>query len=209
MFIMFTTDILLKNAKQLFILVLALLVIWFYKNYEYQKYENKRQTENARQLRISDSLKFASQILSAKEMQDYLDYQNTDLKSKLNNAGIKTDRVKSLITHNYYYKDTAKQITDVSPMIKSIREGVANEQRFIDTSKCLTIKGSIVYDGDKLKVNIDDREFKNKTDAVAYWERREWKFLGIKTRFLGKRQFTAKVFDECGESRIINIEKKE
>ncbi|MNL86767.1 hypothetical protein D3C87_2156190 [compost metagenome] len=55
---------------------------------------------------------------------------------------------------------------------------------------------------------VDDRQFHNKSDAVAYWERREWNFLGFKTRFLGKKQFTAKVFDECGESRTMKIEKK-
>ena len=39
-----------------------------------QKAENKRQTENVLQLREYDSLRFASQLYTKKELQDYLDY---------------------------------------------------------------------------------------------------------------------------------------
>jgi hypothetical protein len=73
----------------------------------------------------------------------------------------------------------------------------------------MTIKGSVNFDGNNLKVVITDREFKNKSNGVVYWERRQWNLLGFKTRFLGKKQFTSKVLDECGESKILQIEKKE
>ncbi len=198
----------ISNLKQLFYIGIAGFVVFLYFDRQYQKEENLRQTENARQLRMSDSLRLTSQILTTQEMKEYLEYQNKDLQSKLKQSGIKESRLESITTNNYYHKDTTKQSTDVSKLINSIRSGITDEQSFIDTTKCQTIKGKITYSGKDLKVEINSREFKNKTDAVVYQERRQWKFFGIKTRFLGKKQLTAKVFDDCGESKIIKIEKK-
>jgi len=188
---MITLDLILKNIKLIAILLLVGVAVWFYKDYQFQKLENIRQTENNSQLRKADSLHFASQILSLNEMKDYLEYQNSDLKNNLAKDGIKTNRIKEIISTKYNYKDT---------IIKKYVSGP-----FIDSTKCLTIKGFVDSSG----VTITDRQFHNKTDAVAYWERNQWSFLGIKTRFLGKKQMTAKVYDECGESKTIKIEKKE
>jgi hypothetical protein len=188
---MITPALILKNIKLIAILILAIAVVWFWKDYQYQKSENIRQTENNSQLRKVDSLHFASQILTLNEIKDYLEYDNSDLKNKLAKDGIKTNRIKEIVSNTYNYKDT---------IIKKYIPGP-----FIDSTKCLTIKGFVDSSG----VTITNRQFHNKTDAVAFWERRQWSFLGIKTRFLGKKQMTAKVYDECGESQIINIEKKE
>ena len=186
---MITIDLILKNIRLILIGLMIVAVVWFYKDWEFQKSENIRQTENARQLRMSDSLKYTSQILTSREMQDYLQYQNSDLQNKLKSAGIKTKNIKEIVSTNYVYKDTT---------FKSFNGS------FIDSSKCLTIKGEVLPNG---SVNITDRQFNNKTDAVAYYQRREWKFLGIKTRFLGKKEITAKVFNSCGNSEIIKVEK--
>ncbi|TDW48835.1 hypothetical protein EV144_103352 [Flavobacterium sp. 270] len=66
----------------------------------------------------------------------------------------------------------------------------------------------ISFENDTLKWQVLDCQFKNKSDAVAYWERKQWKFLGIKSRLFGKIELTSKTFDNCGESRILRIEKK-
>ncbi len=198
----------ISNLKQLFYIALIGFVVFLYLDRKYQIEEKNRQAENARQLRIYDSIRLTSQILTTQEMKEYLEYQNKDLQSKLKQSGIKESRLESITTNNYYHKDTTKQTTDVSKLIKSIRSGTTDEQSFIDTTKCQTIKGKITFSGKDLKVEINSREFKNKTDAVIYQERKQWKFLGIKTRFLGKKQLTAKVFDDCGESKTMKIEKK-
>lgn len=180
----------IQTAKTILIIAGISLAIWFYKDYQFQKLENIRQTENNRQMRISDSLHYSAQILNANELKDYLQYDNSDLKNKLSEAGIKTNRIKEIISTNYVYKDT------------TYREFKGS---FTDSTKCLTIKGVVNDNG---TVSITDRQFHNKMNAVAYWERREWSLLGIKTRFLGKKQMTAKVFDECGESQVVKIEMK-
>jgi hypothetical protein len=206
---MINLDVIFKNIKAIFIVLLIVALVWFYKDYQFQKSENLRQTENASQLRKADSLHFTSQNLTLGEIKDYLQYNNQDLKNKLAEAGIKLNRIQSIVSSNYKYKDTTKQETDVSGIVDAIKNSIPKSQSWIDTTKCLTVKGSVSFDGQKLKVTINDREFKNKSDGVAYWERRQWKFFGIKTRLLGKKQFTSKVFDECGESQVLKIEKKE
>lgn len=138
-----------------------------------------------------------------------MQYENGDLKNKLANAGIKENRIESIISNSYKYKNNSKQESDVSGLVDAIKNSIPKEQSWIDSTKCMTIKGTVSFDGKKLKVVVNDREFKNKSDGVAYWERRQWNFLGIKTRLFGKKEFTAKQFDECGESKVMKIQKKE
>ena len=187
---MITLDLIIKNIRLLFLIGLVGYIVWLYKDREFQKAENERQTENNEQIRKSDSLRFSTQILNANELKEHFEYQNKDLKDKLAKEGIKESRIKEIISSKYYYRDSIQ------------KKYYAGE--FIDSTKCLVIKGEIDTNG---VVTIKDRQFKNKMDAVAYWERRQWNFLGIKTRFLGKKQMTAKVFDDCGNSKVIQIKK--
>lgn len=201
-------SIIIQNIKTILIGAAIVVAVWFYKDYTYQRSENARQTENASQLRKSDSLRFTNQILSEIEMKDYLQYQNSDLKKKLENAGIKESRIESIVSNSFKYRDTTKRETDVTGLVEAIKNSIPKQQRWTDSSKCLVNSGLVSFDGVNLKVIVDDSQFNNKSDAVAYWERRQWKFLGIKTRLFGKKEFTSKSFDECGESRIMKIEKK-
>lgn len=197
-----------QTIRTILIIAGIALAIWFYKDWQFQTAENKRQSENMHQKRIADSLHFSSQNLSSAEIKEYLEYQNSDLKNKLAKEGIKLSRIEGIIAQTFKYRDTAKRETDVSGLVIAIKNSIPKNQEWIDTSKCQTIKGMVSFDGQKLKVIVNDRQFNNKSDAVAYWERRQWNFLGIKTRILGKKQFTSKVFDECGETKILKIEKK-
>jgi len=205
---MINLSIILKNIKLIGIGILIIVAVWFYKDYQFQKMENHRQTENSTQQRKADSLRFTSQILTVNEIKDYLQYENSDLKNKLSDAGIKESRIESIVSNAYRYKNTDKQETDVTGIVDAIKNSIPKEQSWTDSTKCLKVNGTVAFDGQKLKVIVNDREFKNKSDGVAYWQRREWKFLGIKTRFLGKKEFTAIQFDECGESKTMKIEKK-
>jgi hypothetical protein len=189
---MITLDLIIKNIKLILIVAIVGYVVWLRKDNEILKSKNDIQSENISQLRKADSLRFCTQNLSDKEAKEYLEYENKDLKNKLAKAGIKSDRIKEIISTNYFYRDSIQ---------KKYYAG-----RFIDSTKCLVIKGEIDTNG---VVTISDRQFKNKMDAVAFWERKQWNFLGIKTRFMGKKQVTAKVFDDCGNSTVIQIKKQE
>lgn len=198
----------LENIKLILIIAVTGLIVWLFMSWQYQKAENIRQTENASQLRKADSLRFTSQILTSQEIQDYLKYSNPDLEKKLLADNIKLGRIESIVSQTLKYRDTSKVVLDVSPILEAIKNKVPNKTPFIDTTKCQTNKGYVEYVNDSLKVIFTEKTFNNKTDAVAYWERRQWKFLGIKTRFWGKKQFTAVNYSDCGESKIMKIEKK-
>ena len=205
---MITLDLILKNIRIIFIVILITVAVWIYKDWQFQKAENIRQTENNSQQRKYDSLRFTSQSLTKDEIKEYLQYQNPDLQKKLENSNIKLNRIESIVSNLYKYKDTTKKETDVTGLVEAIKNSIPKSQSWTDSTKCLTTKGTVSFDGQKLKVIVNDREFQNKSDAVAYWQRKEWKLFGLKTRFLGKKEFTAKQFDECGESKTMKIEKK-
>lgn len=200
--------LLLKYWKTGLILIAIAVGIWFYKDWQFQKAENTRQSENMRQLRLADSTRFTSQILSTSEIKEYLEYQNKDLKKLLEDSGIRENRLQSILSTTYRYSDNTRKEYDMSGIISAIKENKNLTMPWTDTTHCMTIKGNVSFKNDSLKVTVTDREFKNKTNNVVYWERHQWKFLGIKTRFLGKKEFTAKSFDECGKSETLKIEKK-
>ena len=106
---MITLDLIIKNIRLLFLIGLVGYIVWLYKDREFQKAENERQTENNEQIRKSDSLRFSTQILNANELKEHFEYQNKDLKDKLAKAGINTDRVKEIISSNYYYRDSIQK----------------------------------------------------------------------------------------------------
>ena len=72
----------------------------------------------------------------------------------------------------------------------------------------MTIEGDVKYNDNQLTVHVTNRDFKNKSDGVVYWQRRQWKLFWFNTRILGKKEFTSKQFDQCGKTQIIKIEKK-
>lgn len=201
--------LLFKYYKEAIAILLLVSVVWLYKNWEFQKAENIRQTENNRQLRMADSLNYSNQVLNEREMREFFEYERKDLKKLLQESNIRESRIQSLWSNQYRYKNDSVKSHDVSQLVPAIKENRPITVPFSDSDKCLTIKGTVSFKNDSLKVNITERDFKNTTDNIVYWERRQWKIFGIKTRFLGKKQFTAKNFDQCGESNIIRIEKKQ
>lgn len=198
----------LKYGVVLVLLFLLSTVIWLWKDKEFYKSENKRQSENASWVRRYDSLKFSNQVLSTKEIEEHIVYNDPELKKKLDAANIKMNRIESLVSSTYKFRDTTKRETDVSNLVAAIKSSIPKEQAWTDTVKCMITNGVVSFDGERLKVIVTDRSFQNKSDGVAYWERRQWSFLGIKTRLFGKKVFTANSFDECGETRTLKIEKK-
>ncbi len=198
----------LQNIKTIIIVALIGVAIWFFKDYQFQRAENQRQSENNRQIRIADSLKFSSQILNKMELADYLTYQNKGLKTNLEKNNIKLNRIESILSQSFRYQDDTLRASDISNIVSAVRNNIPAKQPFSDKTNCLQVDGFVSYEKDSMKVNITSRTFNNKYDAVAYWERRQWSLLGIKTRFLGKKQMTAKVFDQCGNTITTEIKKQ-
>ena len=153
-----------NNIKLIAIVLAIVAAVWFYKDYKFQVAENKRQTENNNQIRKADSTKYASQILSKDEINDYLEFKNKDLQKMLQQSDINTNRIVSIISSTLKYRDTTSRETNLSGLVESIRANTPTSQEVIDTSKCMTIKGIVSFSDNKLKLTITDRSFKNKSD---------------------------------------------
>lgn len=198
----------IQTFRTILIVALICAAIWLYKDWEFQKSENVRQTENFRQTQIADSLRYAQYSMRPDEIENHLQYKDPELLKKLENNNIKVSRIESIISHYLKYQDDTLRSTDITRIVSAVRNNIPTSMPFKDSTGCLKISGKIRYENDSLKLDIISREFNGKTQAVAYTERKQWQFWFIKSRFLGKKQMTAKVFDECGNSQVVKIEKK-
>lgn len=198
-----------ERIKTAIIIVVALCALWVYKDLEFQKSENLRQSENASQLRKEDSLRFASQTYTRDELDEYLDFRRKDLKDFLAQNKVSTKRIENIITQKLEYYDTLSRKQDLTPILDAIRNERDAKVAVKDSTDCLIIEGWVVFENDSLKLDITNREFKNITDVVSYWERNQWKTpFGFKTRLFGRKKATVIVNDKCGISRTIVIDKK-
>ena len=186
----------------------VIVAVWFFKDYQFQKKENKRQSENIESIRKSDSLRYASQTYTKKELEEYLEYNRRDLQKFLKDNRISTSRIEQIITQKLNYQDTTKRDVNLQPILDAIRNQQSLKVPVIDSTSCMIIKGYVAFENDTLSLNITDRKFKNKSDVVAYWERNQWKFLGIKTRVFGRKKATVIIMDDCGRTETIVIDKK-
>ena len=198
----------LEKLKIYGIVLVIITAVWFYKDYEYQKEENKRQSENIEQLRRFDSLRYASQMYSKKELEEYLEYNRKDLQQFLQQNKIRNNRIEKIITQKLEYIDNQTQTTDLQPILDAIKENKNIAIPVKDSTKCLVVEGWVKFENDSLKLELDSRKFKNKTDVISYWERNQWSFLGIKTRLFGRKKATVIIKDECGRSETFVIDKK-
>ena len=198
----------LKNLKLLLTAILIMAAIWLYKDYQHQKQEVQRLQQNNVALLKKDSLRFAEQTYTKAELKQYLEYNRQDLEQYLKEQKIALRNVQKIITHQLNFRDTTLVVTDLQPILNAINNKTPLTVPVTDISECLTIKGNIQYTNDSLSLQITDREFNNTSDIIQHTQRHQWKFLFIKSRFLGKRYTEVTIKDKCGTSQTFIINKK-
>lgn len=188
-----------------FILLVALL--FCFKTILNLQEEVERQTENLSQItKVSKNLMY-QQNLTTEELKEYIEYKDKNLQESLTKEKIRLNRILNIVSVWQHTKDTLVREFRVDTVLVAIKDNKPYEQVFVDTSSCFKIKGSILYNNNTLSLKIKEKEYNNKINGVLYTQRKEWEFLGFKTRFLGKKEITAKVFDPCGNSQILQIHK--
>lgn len=197
----------IQNLKTYLIVIAIGVAIWFFKDYQFQKEENKRQSANIEQLRKYDSLKYASQTYTKKELDEYLEYNRKDLQEFLNENRISTRKIEQIITQKLIYNDTVNRKVNLQPILDAIKSQKNLKVPIIDSTNCLIIKGFVVFENDTLSLDITDRKFTNTSDVISYWQRNQWKLLGIKTRLFGRKTATVIIKDACGETQTFVIDK--
>lgn len=198
----------LNNLKTIAIVVGIIAAVWFYKDYKFQKSENKRQSENISNIRKMDSFRYASQTYNKKELDEYLEYSRKDLQKFLEDQKIATKKIERIITQKLKYQDNQERSVNLQPVLDAIKNQQNIKIPVIDSTACMIIKGWVIFEGDSLSLKVTDRQFKNRSDIVTYWERNQWKLLGIKTRLFGRKKATVVIKDDCGRTETFMIDKK-
>lgn len=200
----------ISNLKTYLIIAGVSIAIWFYKDYKYVKAEKERIESNISSIRKSDSLRYSEQILSRKEFKEELEYNNKELLEFIKSERIRMNRIERVITQKLSYEDKQERSVNLQPILEAIKEQRSLKVPVIDSTECLIVSGFVTFDNDTLSLDINNRKFTNKTEVISYWERNQWKFLGIKTRLFGKKEITVTIKDACGETitEVVNVGRK-
>lgn len=199
-----------SNIKAIIITAVLIAAVWIFKDWQFQKKERAVQEENVRQLLEAEKTHSAELLLNNNQLNEYIQ-GNEDLKALIAENNIKASRIEKVTEVRYEYLEAKEQKKDITPVVENIKKNINFSIPLIDSTECLVIKGSIDYKDDSLSYRINSRKFNNKTTTVGFWERRQWKFLFIKSRLFGKIQAVTFTRNQCGESntQVINLNKND
>ena len=193
----------LKNYKEIFIGLLLLAVYLFYSELQSEKADNKRLATNLKQIQNQNA---SNLTLTRAEFDDFLQ-NNKVIAEQIKSLKIKENRIEKVTHVKTVYRDTTRYKKELDSLLSAIASNKDLSEQIIDTTGCVKVKGEIAYKNGKLNIEIKEKSYSDEATQVMYWQRREWKFLGIKTRFLGKKEYDAKTTSTCGgEIKITNID---
>lgn len=197
-----------SNIKYVFFAILAAGIIWLAVALEKEKSRNKVLQRNQTEW-ITENANLISQYgLTLNEMETFLKERLPSIEAKLDSARISPRQVERIVEQKIYYRDTSLKKTDLSPILNAIRENKKIVVPVEDKSPCLIVRGTMEYNGQTLELHIADREFTAINQVVGYWERKKWKLFGfIPLRWFGKKEAKLTIFNSCGESKTIVIDK--
>ena len=190
-------------------IVLALAGMFFIgRQYANAISENERLRHNlAETVRENSELATALTVKDS-ELRELLQNKVPELEAKLDSLKIRSNTIEKIVVQKHFYKDTAVSKTDLRPVLDAIQKKAKIITPFVDSTACLVVKGYVEYNGERLNLAITNREFKSISEAVSHWERKQWKFWFIKSRLFGRKELKVTVFNNCGESKTIVVNKK-
>jgi hypothetical protein len=191
----------------LVILLLSIILFWSYKEIQSQTAEKLRYKNNMLELHNGQQSGYTHQNLTVDELKNYIHINNKNLVDSIVKNHIRLNRVQKIYGNKTIYSDLNNRAINIDSfknfLIKN--PSVNREQVFVDSSKCLVIRGKIISDSTGARIEIDDRKYKGESYAIIYWERKPWTFLGIRSRIFGTKQFTSKTFSECGDVKSTEL----
>lgn len=90
--------------------------------------------------------------------------------------------------------------------ISEIDKNIKRSSTFLYSIECLSVQGTLRTVDKNAELYITQVNYKNYHSYVAYWKRREWKILGIKTRIFGKKQGELEISSDCGKTKVKEID---
>ncbi len=195
------------NLKEVFIGALIVLVVLLYISNKKNKKDNERNQNNYIEA-LQENVDIVTTLnLDKQQFEKTINLRFDTLVSQLDSANIQLKKVQRVVVQKFYYKDTTQNKMDLQPIVEAIHKSVKLSVPFIDKTPCLIVRGLLMYNGQSLSLNIQEREFKSINEVVSHIERNQWNLLFFKTRLFGKKEIKVTVFNQCGESKTIIINK--
>lgn len=129
--------------------------------------------------------------------------QKERIDNVIDSLKVKVKRVKE-----YVYIHTTDTIHDTIQVQLTIIEPFTYE--FTKDTACFHVQGLVNNKNEVPILQFTKLDYNNTVEYLIYQQRRKWKFLFIKSRFLGKKENKLETISKCGESTVqkINLIKK-
>lgn len=209
----------MKAFKNIALVILGMAILLFVNNYFATKREAKRQSFNNANLlkelqHFKDSMSsdlVQYQLKSKQELEAYLSSTNNQLnglEQKLDEANVKLRKVTRIVSTTVNTRDTIINKINLDSLAQKLSTLQPFKLPFSDQTDCFFIKGEFEYDGQKYAINLLERQYTDTITHVASWERKKHRWLfGIKTGLFGKKTAKVTLFNNCGESKTIVIDR--
>jgi hypothetical protein len=201
--------------KNIFILIAVSSCIVLWKDHQNEKNNRIRLEKN--------QINFISEIQEQKNI--VLDYQferkefikyfdKTDnqlkgLKNALEKNDIRLKRITQIVSTTVNTRDTIINKVELDSLVKYLSALKPFKIPFDDKTDCFYVKGEFEYDGEKYTININERQYNDTINHVSSWSRKKHRWLfGIKSGLFGKKISEVTLFNNCGYSDVIIINKK-
>jgi len=132
---------------------------------------------------------------------EFKDLKTNEIDSLLKVIKVKPKQVETIIKIETFYTNTDTIYLDIN------KSTDINSFEFKESIDCLEIEG-FIHTGiinDPI-VALTKTIYNNEIDYIAYWSRRQWRFLGIKTRIFGKKIAKLEVINKCGDLKVKQID---
>lgn len=205
---------LFSNIREILLVIAILSMILQYRSRKNAALEIVRLNGNIQELTDSKAAILQQYQVTSNEMTDFIKHFSPELMRKIDSMNIKEKNIQTVYITKTNFSDSIQKQFPLDTILEAIKMGISDPGKTInitapilDKGPCHLIEGYVSFDGQKLKLNIENRQFFSVNEVVAHVKRRQWKLLGIiPTRLFGKRELKITVFNSCGETETIILQ---
>lgn len=190
----------MKLTTKILIAFVVFLAIGF--GYSYNQWQKDKDRADRMTVNYADAIKKDYELnLTLKELNSE---QNKRIEVLTDSLKIKPKKVIQYINtaiHDTIYDTIMINLTLVEPFT----------YEFTKDTGCFTLSGLVNNKNEVPILQFTKLGYDNTVEALIYEQRKEWRFLFIHSRFLGKKYHELSTFSKCGTSTVqqINIIKRE
>lgn len=199
----------LGNLKTLGIVAGIVSVIWFYKSWQNRGDEIIRLEANYKNRLAEEKSHFSEYKLKKEtELEQYLASTTNQLKGlqdQLDKTNIKLHQITRIVSTNVNVRDTIISVIDVDSLAQKIVLNKDFEVPILDVTDCFKFRAKFVFKDGKSSFEVLERQYNDTINYVSYWERKQWKFLFIRSRLFGKKIAKVEIFNACNNTKVKTI----